>query len=215
MCPFEAIEEAPVRSAPRGAPDCLATNRYYDRVQQIEAAKVLPGEYFVTERNMMLVTVLGSCVAACIHDPAVQLGGMNHFMLPESDTADPVGAAARYGTHAMEMLINRLLKGGARRDRLEAKLFGGGSVIPGMTQTDIGRRNAAFALQFLQTERIRVVASDLADVFPRKMYYFPVTGRALVKRLYALKNDTILKREDAYRARLTDENVRGDVELFA
>ena len=115
------------------SPDCFATNLYFDRVHGINAVKVLPGEFYATPDELLLVTVLGSCVAACIRDPQLGIGGMNHFMLPDTDSAGPAGNAARYGSYAMEMLINHLIKLGAVRSRLEAKVFGGGAVIAGMS----------------------------------------------------------------------------------
>ena len=194
----------------------LATNRYFDERFRLEAAKILPGEYFVTADEMMLVTVLGSCVTACIRDRLSGIGGMNHFMLPEvrPDEENPVSSSARYGAFAMEVLINSLIGLGAHRTLLEAKVFGGGNVLPGMTTMNIGQRNADFALEFLAAERIRVVAQDLVDVYPRKVFYFPKSGKVLVKKLRNLHNDTIFVRESEYGARLVKEEVSGDVELF-
>ena len=203
-------------AAPRldAVPDCFATNLYFDRAHNTDAAKVLPGEFFATGTDMLLVTVLGSCVAACIRDPELGIGGMNHFMLPEADSAGPAGNAARYGSYAMEMLINQLIKLGAVRSRLEAKVFGGGSVIAGMTQVNVGERNAKFVLQFLRTEGIRVAARDLNDIYPRKVYYFPASGRVLVKKLLNTHNQTIVERETTYRTRLVSAPAGGDIELF-
>jgi chemotaxis protein CheD len=194
----------------------LAPNVYFDNHFDLEAAKILPGEYYVTQRDMVLVTVLGSCVTACIRDRLSGIGGMNHFMLPDArpDQDTPVSASARYGAYAMELLINSLLNLGAQRSLLEAKVFGGGNVLPGMTTMNIGQRNADFALRFLGTEKIRVVARDLIDVFPRKVYYFPKSGKVLVKKLRDVHNDTIFQREIEYGARLIREEVAGDVELF-
>ena len=196
------------------APDCFATNFYFDRVHGINAVKVLPGEFYATPKDVLLVTVLGSCVAACIRDPQLGIGGMNHFMLPDTDSAGPAGNAARYGSYAMEMLINQLIKLGAVRSRLEAKVFGGGAVIAGMTQANIGERNAEFVLRFLRTEGIPVVARDLADIYPRKVYFFPGAGRVLVKKLRNVHNDTIVTREIDYRSRLSRAPSGGDIELF-
>lgn len=195
-------------------PECFATNLYHDRTHGIDAVKVLPGEFYATPKDLLLVTVLGSCVAACIRDPDLGVGGMNHFMLPDADSAGPAGNAARYGSYAMEMLINHLIKLGAARDRLEAKVFGGGSVIAGMTHANVGERNAEFVLKFLRTEGIRVVARDLNDVFPRKVYYFPASGRVMVKKLRNMHNNTIAERETSYRSRLVSEPAGGEVELF-
>lgn len=196
--------------------EVLAPNLYFDRSLDIEAAKILPGEYYVTERDMVLVTVLGSCVTACIRDKLSGIGGMNHFMLPDAnpDKDSPFGESARYGAFAMEILINSLIKLGAHRTLLEAKVFGGGNVLPGMTVANVGQRNADFVLRFLETEKIRVVAQDLVDVHPRKVYFFPKTGRVLVKKLRAIHNDTIFLREKDYSSRLLSTQVAGEVELF-
>jgi chemotaxis protein CheD len=194
----------------------IATNVYYDRTFDCEAAKILPGEYYFTQKDMLIVTVLGSCVSACIRDRVTGLGGMNHFMLPDggADANSPVSASARYGTYAMEILINSLLKSGARRDNLEAKVFGGGAVLKGFTAMNVGERNAAFVQTFLRNERIRVVAEDLNDVYPRKVYFFPRSGKVLVKKLMQSHNDTLAKREIEYASRLKKQPVAGEIELF-
>jgi chemotaxis protein CheD len=196
--------------------DHLATNVYYDRTFDCEAAKILPGEYYFTQKDMLIVTVLGSCVSACIRDRVSGLGGMNHFMLPDggADQNSPVSASARYGTYAMEVLINSLLKSGARRDNLEAKVFGGGAVLKGFTAMNVGERNAAFVQSFLKNERIRIVAEDLNDIYPRKVYFFPRTGKVLVKKLMQSHNDTLAKREIEYASRLKAKPVAGEIELF-
>ncbi|MFZ5473699.1 MAG: chemoreceptor glutamine deamidase CheD, partial [Pseudomonadota bacterium] len=169
--------------------EVLAPNQYYDRNFQIEATKLLPGEYYVTGRDMLLVTVLGSCVAACIRDPKTGIGGMNHFMLPESGDADNVlSASARYGSYAMEVLINQLIKLGANRSRLEAKVFGGAAVLRGFTTVNVGESNSEFVLDYLANEKIRVVSQDLRGLYPRKVYFFPASGRVLVKTLKTVHN---------------------------
>ena len=193
----------------------FATNVYFDRIFDCDAAKILPGEYYYTNRDMLIVTVLGSCVSACIRDRMSGLGGMNHFMLPDgADSNSPVSASMRYGTYAMEVLINDLLKAGARREHLEAKVFGGGAVLRGFTAMNVGERNAAFVLNFLQTERIPVVAEDLNDIYPRKVYFFPRTGKVKVKKLMQTHNDTLARRELDYASRLKVEPVAGDIDLF-
>jgi chemotaxis protein CheD len=195
--------------------EVVAPNVYFDRTHQIQAAKILPGEYYATTRDMALVTVLGSCVAACVRDRVRGIGGMNHFMLPENVDADRqvVSRSARYGDYAMEVLINQLMKLGARRADLEAKVFGGGAVMK-VISSNVGARNASFVLDYLMTEGVRVVAQDLGDVFPRKVYFFPATGRALVRRLKTVHNDTIIERETRYRERLGESAIAGEVELF-
>ncbi|MGE0801452.1 MAG: chemoreceptor glutamine deamidase CheD [Lautropia sp.] len=181
-----------------GNPDAgLATARYFDRSFDIESVKVLPGEFSVSDQDIMMVTVLGSCVTACIRDQQTGIGGMNHFMLPDSGSgvASESGSAARYGDYAMAVLVDRLLRLGARRDRLEAKVFGGGNVIPSMTVTNVGERNARFALAWLAAERIAVVARDLVDVHPRKVHFFPRSGKVLVKHLKNTDASLIVERE--------------------
>jgi chemotaxis protein CheD len=192
----------------------LAGNRYFDPTFGAEAVKVLPGEYFVTTTDMLLVTVLGSCVSACIRDKTKGIGGMNHFMLADSGEAGPNSSSARYGTYAMEILINHLIKLGARRDSLEAKIFGGGRVMAALSSSNVGERNCSFVLDFLRTEGIPVSARDLLDVYPRKVYFFPNTGRVLVKKLTRMHNDTLVKREREYAARLTETPIGGEIELF-
>ncbi|GBG14677.1 chemotaxis protein CheD [Novimethylophilus kurashikiensis] len=189
---------------------------YFDRNFNIQAAKILPGEYYVTRRDMLLVTTLGSCVSACIRDRVSGIGGMNHFMLPETgqDNGGWGAASTRYGTYAMEMLINQLMKLGARRENLEAKLFGGGAVIKNMSATKVGERNAEFGLDYLKTEGIPVIAKDLLDIFPRKVYFYPSSGRVLVKKLRNIHNQTIMEREREYGSRLVSSKVEGEIELF-
>jgi chemotaxis protein CheD len=183
--------------------------------------KLLPGEYYVTARDMMLTTVLGSCVSACVRDSTAGIGGMNHFMLPED--ADPTSrdaiAAMRYGVYAMEMLLNELLKAGARRERLEAKVFGGGAVLANMTMLNVGDRNADFVLRYLQTEQVRIAAQDLRGSLPRRINFFPVTGRVAVRKLrrqddaVQVQQDeqalvqALLKQEDGNRLTLIETSV--------
>ena len=200
----------------QGYEEVLAPNLYFDRSFNIQAAKILPGEYYVTKREMLLVTTLGSCVSACVRDRTSGIGGMNHFMLPENvqEQGGWGASSTRYGTYAMEMLINQLLKLGARRENLEAKLFGGGAVIKHMSATNVGERNAKFGLDYMKTEGIPVIAKDLLDIYPRKVYVFPSTGRVLVKKLRNFHNDTIAIREREYSSRLVESKVEGDIELF-
>ncbi|MFZ6686122.1 chemoreceptor glutamine deamidase CheD [Undibacterium sp. SXout11W] len=194
----------------------FATNVYYDRTFDCDAAKILPGEFYFTNKDMLIVTVLGSCVSACIRDRVSGVGGMNHFMLPDTggDADNPVSASMRYGTYAMEVLINELLKAGAKRENLEAKVFGGGNVLRGFTAINVGERNAKFVLDYLKAERMRVIAEDLNDIYPRKVYFFPKTGKVLVKKLKVEHNDTLKRREQDYASRLKSTSVGGEVDLF-
>lgn len=195
----------------------VSTTLYFDRTFDCNAAKISPGEYYFTDKDMVIVTVLGSCVSACIRDSVTGIGGMNHFMLPDGASADkdsPVSESMRYGTYAMEVLINQLLKNGARRENLEAKIFGGGNVLKSFTTMNVGDRNASFVRKFLKEERIRITGEDLLDIYPRKVYYFPKTGKVLVKKLKNMHNDTLAKREEAYASKLKTSDVGGEIDLF-
>ena len=195
----------------------VSTTLYFDRTFDCNAAKISPGEYYFTDKDMVIVTVLGSCVSACIRDSVSGIGGMNHFMLPDGASADkdsPVSESMRYGTYAMEVLINQLLRNGARRENLEAKIFGGGNVLKSFTTMNVGDRNAIFVRKFLKEERIKVTGEDLLDIYPRKVYYFPKTGKVLVKKLKNMHNDTLVKREEAYASKLKVADVGGEIDLF-
>lgn len=180
-----------------------------------EIAAILPGEFFVSAEPMIVYTVLGSCVSACIRDAVVGVGGMNHFMLPvkQGDPHADVFFAARYGAAAMEYLINNLLHLGAQRDRLVAKVFGGGKVMRNM-MTDIGGQNIEFVRLFLRQENIPLWSEDLGGDLPRKVYFFPHTGQVIVKRLSHVHNDTLVNRELSYFDQVSRKPTSGDVELF-
>jgi len=195
----------------------VATNLYFDRNFDTNAAKIGPGEYYFTDQNMLIVTVLGSCISACIRDTVVGIGGMNHFMLPQGKKADidsPVSESMRYGNYAMEVLINQLMRNGAKRENLEAKIFGGGNVLRSFTTNQVGDRNAAFVKKYLKDEGIAITSEDVLDVFPRKVYYFPKTGKVLVKKLKQMNNYTLVKREEAYSSKFKTNEVAGDIDLF-
>jgi chemotaxis protein CheD len=183
--------------------------------------KILPGEYYVTRGAEAISTVLGSCISACVRDPLKNVGGMNHFMLPEDASTGPnnwldpaIGLATRYGSYAMESLINDLLKLGATRERLEIKVFGGGRVLSGIT--DVGARNIAFVRSYLQLEGYRIVAEDLGGTQPRKVVYFPGSGRVKMRRLRPVENRIISHHEQLYLASIGTAAAAagGDVELF-
>lgn len=192
--------------------EVLAPNHYFDRNFNTDAAKILPGEYYVTGRDMLLVTVLGSCVAACIRDPKTGIGGMNHFMLPEGGSAADGG---RYGSYAMELLINEMIKRGATRQTMEAKVFGGGAVISGMSSLNVGERNTHFVMDYLRTERITVVSKDVMDIYPRKVCFLPASGKAMVKRLASTNTEMLQAQEKAAsRAAAPVASAGGSVDLF-
>lgn len=177
----------------------IATNLYYDNHFQRPGVKLLPNEFYTTHEDMVLVTVLGSCVAACIQDRTAGIGGMNHFMLPDdgADVAQAASDSMRYGAYAMEVLINELIKAGGRRERFEAKVFGGGAVLAGMTTMNIGDRNSEFVRRYLALEKIRIVAEDLQGSHPRKVAFMPRTGQVMVKKLRLQQEAGVAEREQA------------------
>jgi len=199
-------------------------NRYWDKMNGVWAAKILPGEFYVSTHGEMISTVLGSCIAACIRDKVKGIGGMNHFMLPQdseysSDNwgGNPVTASSRYGNWAMEYLINSILKRGGKKENLEVKLFGGGQMMAQMT--DIGQKNILFVYKYLADEQLKIEASDVGDIYARKVLYFPDTGSAKVRRIKNVQNDTIIRRESDYQRKMVkgtgkDAGAGGDVELF-
>lgn len=205
----------------RCLPEFHHVHHYWDRQRNEVIAKILPGEFYMTKDEIFIATTLGSCVSACIWDVRRGIGGMNHFMLPLTDkeahevnwgqrglTTD----ATRYGNFAMEHLINTIIKYGGLKENLKAKVFGGGQVLK--QASTVGERNIAFVLDYLKTEDIEIESEDLGDVHPRKILFQPRTGRALVKRLNILKNDTIVCRESDYRQQINQQDVEGGIELF-
>lgn len=204
---------------PGSLPGFEAINRYWDTAHEMPAAKILPGEYYVTQSRELVTTVLGSCVSACIRDKVFGVGGMNHFMLPIATdgkgwngSADVVSTATRYGNFAMEHMINDILTHGGHKKHLEAKIFGGGRMMEALS--DIGARNIEFVRDYLEMERIPLLSESVGDIHPRKVIYIPATGKVLVKRLKHLHNDTIVKREKDYEKELAGQPVAGSVELF-
>jgi len=191
--------------------------RYWDRTHQMPAAKIIPGEYYVTQHNEIITTVLGSCVSACVWDRVFGIGGMNHFMLPLSRNgewggSDLVSTANRYGNYAMEHMINDILAHGGHRRNLAVKIFGGGKIISEMS--NIGLKNVEFVEKYIKSEGLDLVGRDIGDRYPRKVVFYPQSGRVRVKKLKKLHNDTLIKRERAYQHNLVNAPVEGSVELF-
>jgi chemotaxis protein CheD len=185
---------------------------YADHHFQYDAVKVLPGEYFVSTDDVLIMTVLGSCIAACVWDGKARVGGMNHFMLPEGDAAEGSG---RYGSYAMELLINDLIKAGAHRETMQAKIFGGGQVMASFSSINVGERNTEFVTAYLQTERIPIVSKDVLDIYPRKVCFFPSTGKALVKRLAHSHPEQLVEQErKGNAAAVAQGRAGGSVDLF-
>jgi chemotaxis protein CheD len=191
--------------------------RYRDSQFDAIAVKVFPGDHYVSDQpEEMLVTVLGSCVAACIRDPFTGVGGMNHFMLPEARGPgggwDSVSDSMRYGNVAMERLINDILAHGGLRQRLEIKVFGGGNVLNG--NANIGHRNADFVEDYLSAEKLPIAAHHLRGHLPRRVHYFPATGRVMLLELQSTEREVLVRNETSYQSKIQAEPVSGSVELF-
>ena len=186
---------------------------FYDAHFRAEAVKILPGEYFVFNEDILIMTTLGSCIATCLWDRQAKIGGMNHFMLP--DNGGGAGDSGRYGSFAMELLINEMLKMGASRMTLEAKVFGGGAVISGMNSINVGERNTAFVMEYLKTERIPVVSKDVMDIYPRKVCFLPHSGKAMIKRLAPSNPETIVQQDRlAAQRSVPVATAGGTIDLF-
>ena len=205
-------------TAPKAFDGFEKINRYWDHTNEIFAAKILPGEFYVSDENEMITTVLGSCVSACVRDRVFRIGGMNHFMLPvDADgtgrwSGDKTDRSTRYGNYAMEHLINEIITHGGMRKNLEIKVFGGGRVLS--QATDIGKKNIDFVLEYIQTEGLELLGKNVGDIYPRKVNYFPSTGKVRMKKLRNMHNDTIIQREESYLHSLEEEKVESSVELF-
>ena len=180
-----------------------------------EVAVILPGEYFVSHEPKVVYTILGSCVSVCLRDPFVNVGGMNHFMLaaPTSEGGqDSWADSGRYGSFAMEMLINEILKRGGKKNRLEAKVFGGGKIYDGAM--DIGAKNAAWALDYLERESVPLLKANVGDMCPRKVYFFTDSGKVLLKKLDRVVAKAIAEEDGQYQRKLQHASVQSDVTLF-
>lgn len=179
-------------------PGPVATRHYFDRDFGRAAVKLLPSEYYVTGQPTVITTVLGSCVAACLHDPHAAVAGMNHFMLPDEAQCGPDDPdAMRYGTHAMDTLVRELVKAGARRERLQAKVFGGAAVLPNMPFLNVGDRNAHFVLRYLQAEGISLHAQDLGGSHARRVGFMADSGKVVVRKLRAQHDLGQVQRQEA------------------
>ncbi len=202
-----------LRARPRGPG--AASFFYHDAHFGRDAVKLLPGEYFAHDDDVLLMTTLGSCIAACLWDARARVGGMNHFMLPESGGPAAASASGRYGSYAMELLINELMKRGATRATLEAKVFGGGQVVSGMNSLNIGEANTTFVLDYLKTERIPIIARDVLGNVARKVCFLPGSGKAMVKRLSVSPDDALFAPErTATQQRAAAPAAGGSVDLF-
>jgi chemotaxis protein CheD len=212
---MSALAQKQAADAATVASQASAGRRFFDATHAAWMVKVFPGEYYVTRnKDEILVTVLGSCVAACIRDPILGIGGMNHFMLANGRTGawgDDL-QSARFGNFAMEKLINELIKSGCSRDRMEIKVFGGGNVID--ASTAVGSANAEFVLRYLEAEGLRCNAEDLGGTHPRRIHYYPGSGRVVRRLLGTGETYAISREEREYADRLKARQPAGEIHLF-
>lgn len=199
-------EELPVNAYFHG------TKRFHDAKEDIDVVKIFSGDWYVTGADEMLATILGSCISACIRDPQAGVGGMNHFLLPGDENTLGNNDAARYGVFAMESLINGILKAGGRKDRLEIKVFGGGNVINNSAR--IGSKNAVFIRQFLQKEGFTIASEDLEGDYPRRIHYYPVTGKVMMRKLKRREDLVVVEEEARYKRAIAAKPIEGNIELF-
>lgn len=190
-------------------------DKHYDKASDMTVVKVYSGDCYITDKpKEMMVTILGSCVSACIRDPIAKIGGMNHFLLPDSKS-EPF-SSTRYGAFAMEKLINEILKRGGQRHRLEVKVFGGGNVIESSAR--IGEKNVEFIKSYLKNEGIPIAMSDLGGTAPRRIHYYPDTGKVMMRKIEKKEDvENVKKEENKYSQSInvhSQHGDEGDVELF-
>lgn len=194
--------------------------RYYDQNLEMTVVKLMTGDcYFTADSREMLVTILGSCISVCLRDPMAKIGGMNHILLPGDNNLKlqkgDLGYSTRFGAYAMEELINGMLKLGASKSRMEAKIFGGGNVIE--SSTAIGTKNIMFAKDFLIQEKIPIVSEDVGGETPRRLHFFPDDGKAMIRKLQRREDFVILEKEKEYEEKLKSKfntKAEPEVDLF-
>ncbi|WP_428775813.1 chemotaxis protein CheD [Vibrio sp.] len=197
--------------------------RFYHSRRGVHIVKVPPGGVYCSRENELICTGLGSCISACMWDADKKVGGINHFLLPFSSVAqlrhwhadELLSTASRYGSHAMEMLINELIKLGAEREKLQVKLFGGAQMLG--YKSLIGEKNIEFILSYLQQEGFDIVAMDLGGEHPRKIMFNPTNGRVWLKRIPFNEVTKLRHQEERYAHQLDEESHKqhdSDVELF-
>lgn len=200
---------ADLKKQPRGPEE--ASFFYTDQQFHCNAVKILPGEYFVSDENIIITTVLGSCIAVCLWDEQRKISGMNHFMLPGNHD----DSSGRYGSYAMELLINSMMKKGASRNRLQAKIFGGGKVVDSLNRLNIGEKNTQFAIDYLKTEHIPIVTRDVLGPYPRRVVMLANTGKVMVKRMNTNDPEKIEKQEVFGAAtKIVSKTAGGSIDLF-
>lgn len=189
--------------------------KFYDASLKANVVKISPGDYYITDQKEIITTVLGSCISACIRDTRLKIGGMNHFMIPVKcpHTSHPEqDMDTRYGTYAMEHLINDIYKYGGNRKYLEIKLFGAGNVLVG--SGNVGMKNIKFVRDFIHTEGYKIHSENLGGDNPRKINYCPVTGKVMMKKLASTNIAAIQREERKLQEKVESSTVAGEIDLF-
>lgn len=187
-------------------------NRYYDQVNENVVVKVLSGDCVVSETTgELMMTILGSCIACCMYDPVLRIGGMNHFLVPGD--INSTTESGRFGANAMEMLINKLIKKGALKNRLEVKIFGGASLLDNSQQ--IGIKNITFVKDFLKREGMKIIGEDVGGNTPRRLHFYPDTGKAMLRKLQRQDDLKIIQEEKEYisKVKRTIEKPKDDDDI--
>lgn len=192
--------------------------RYFDKIENRNVVKIYSGGYYASEgrdANEMIATVLGSCIACCLYDPDIKIGGMNHFLLPGDGSASQ--SSARFGVNAMELLINDMLKRGAKKNNMLVKIFGGANMLEGMSR--VGDKNISFIKDFLTAEKLRIISEDVGGTASRRLHFYPYDGKALVRKVAQDKEqEQLMQREKEYMASIAKVVVakpaEDDVTLF-
>lgn len=190
-------------------------NKYYDNALKSQVVKISPGDYYITDQDEIITTVLGSCISACIRDVRMGIGGMNHFMIPVKcpHTSHPQqDMDTRYGTYAMEHLINDIFKYGGSRKNLEIKLFGAGNVLVG--SGNVGDMNIKFVREFIHTEGYKISSENLGGDNPRKINYSPISGKVMMKKLPVTSISQVQKIEEELQNKVENTVVAGEIDLF-
>lgn len=207
---------APQQPASGGSPPKSSLRRYFDSQLKATVVQIHQGDCYVSgEPDEVLATVLGSCISACVFDPIAGCGGMNHFLLPAgraSDSGNGASLSLRYGSFAMEQLINAVLRAGGARDRIQIKIFGGANVISGMS--DVGHRNASFVEEFIAAEGFKIAGKHLRGNWPRKVQFFPHGGQVRMREIKSGATNKIFEREIQSGPRIATPSDSGSIELF-
>ena len=184
---------------------------FSDKKYNICGYRIMPGEYTVANNKAWIHTLLGSCVSACLRDPKTGIGGVNHFLLP--DVSCPSHDSGHYGLNAMELLINAIMNYGGQRNRLVAKIFGGASVIQGVS-INVGYKNASFIKHFLETERIPIEAEDIGGERARNIYFQPASGKVYVRYAGKHTSEVFADTENSYFNKVKKEEPESTISYF-